>query len=237
MHFRYGCVWDKGDFYKVNQDSFGLQLLYTGSGPCAMAVVCDGVGSLYKGEVASGYTVRTMTAWFYEMALPILCGNASATHLKRSCIRALKEVHEYLQREGEGRGQPMATTFTMCILFRGKYHVFHVGDCACFKIGRRIVALTKKQTNADGELLGALGVGQLPKLVIKCGRCWKKSRFLLCSDGFARCLSGQGLQGLGNEKKTYTNDSMERLMKEMLERGRRKGEKDNCTGIVLGRIH
>lgn len=236
MHFQYACVWDKGDFYAINQDSFSLQILHTGSGPYAMALICDGVGGLSRGEVAGGYATQMMTGWFYEMALPILCSGQSVSVLRRSGIRALKEVHEYLCRDGQEQESPMATTFTMLILAPKRYYVFHIGDCRCYRIGRKTVSLVSEQTNVKGELTGALGVGEFPRMEFKKGRYSVKNRFLLCSDGYARCITAQGIHSLGNRQVLFGNESLKRLMQEILKRGRRKGEKDNCTGIVIGRI-
>ena len=236
MHFQYACVWDKGDFYAINQDSFSLQILYTGIGPYAMAVICDGVGGLYRGEFAGGYATQKMTEWFYEMALPILCEGQSFLVLRRSCIRELKEIHEHLYIEGHKKQEPMATTFTMLILTSKQYYVFHIGDCHCYKIGGKAKSLVPIQTNRKGELTGALGVGVFPKPEFRKGRYSMKNRFLLCSDGYAGCLTTRGIQSLGDRRLISGNEEMERLMKEILKRGRKKGEKDNCTGIVIGRI-
>ena len=210
--------------------------MYTGSGPYAMAMICDGVGGLYRGEFAGGYATQRMTAWFYEMALPLLCKGQSFSMLRRSCIRELKEIHEYLYNEGHRKQEPMATTFTMLILTSKRYCVFHIGDCHCYKIGGKIISLVPIQTNIKGELTCALGVGTFPEPEFKKGGYSMKNRFLLCSDGYAACLTTQGIQSLGNRGIISENEGMERLMKELLKRGRKKGEKDNCTGIVIGRI-
>ncbi len=233
MHFSYACVWDKGDYYEVNQDSFALQTVLTGNGPYGMAVVCDGVGSLARGEYASGCVTEAMTVWFYDHALPLLCKNVSARVLTRSCKRALGEIHYRLAEEGRREGYYMGTTLSMLILAPKSFYFFHIGDCSCYKINKKIKEISMRQVNAKGELLGAIGVGELPNPIIKKGTYRRKDRFVLCSDGLNRSMTVQGLEALGNVK--LQEAEKQKLFKEIISRGRQKGERDNCTGIVIGR--
>ena len=233
MHFRYSCIWDKGDYYEVNQDSYALQAVMTGGGPYALLMVCDGVGSLVKGEYASGLTVTYMTEWFYEQALPALCRRITTKQLYRSVKRALGEVHNRLKKEGELAGKALGTTFSMLILAPGGYYYFYVGDCVCYKIGKKVKKIGKSIHGTQGELLDAVGVGRMPELHIETGRYNRKNTFLLCSDGFHRCLTLQAIMALGRQEKS--DKDRKKLLKEIVLRGRGKGEKDNCTGIIIGR--
>lgn len=233
MHFMYANLWDKGDFYARNQDSFSIQAVYTGSGPYAMALICDGVGSLAKGEYAGGVVANVMTNWFYQCAVGLLCRNASKGKILCSFQRALGEAHHQLLCEGEKEGLWMGTTCSLLLLSAKHFYFFHVGDCSCYMIGKKIKEISIKQVNERGELRGIVGAGPLPELYFRSGSYRKKQCFLLCSDGYSRCLSAQGLSALGCGSKTSKVN--ERLLKEMLQRGRRKGERDNCTAIVIGR--
>lgn len=232
MHFSYATLWDKGDFYSINQDSFALQSVLTGAGPFAMALVCDGVGGLSKGEYAGGLVAKSMTAWFYEHALVSLCQKKSFYKLFGSFKRALAEVHEILVKEGQEQEISMGTTITMLLLGKGRYYVFHVGDSGCYKIRKRIEKLTKEQTDASGKLLYAVGVGDMPSVWKKRGSYGSKDTFLLGSDGLVRCLTPQALQVIGTLK-TGQEGEMRKILRELVRRGRSKGERDNCTGIVL----
>ncbi len=233
MHFSYSCIWDKGDFYEYNQDSYALQVVMTGSGPYAMVMVCDGVGSLVKGEYASGLTVTFMTEWFYEQALPMLCCKVSAKQLHRSLKRALCEVHNRLKYEGEITGTAIGTTFSMLILAPYKYYYFYVGDCVCYKIGKRVKKVGNNIHGKKGELLHAVGVGDMADIREESGFYSRKNMFLLCSDGFYRCLTLQAIFALAQPGRR--NRDKRKLLQEIVIRGRSKGEKDNCTGIIIGR--
>ena len=234
MHFTYSEVWDKGDYYAINQDSYAIQAVLTGNGPYAMAIVCDGVGSLARGEYAGGVVAGVMTEWFYEQGLPFMCRSISRQKLRRSCIRALGDVHRQLEEEGQKEGVTMGTTFSMLILAPRIFYYFHVGDCECYRIGRRIKKISQSHKGKDGELLSVIGVGRMPQIIMQNGYYSKKDRFLICSDGLNRCLTMQGLKALGKDVKGTKTDKS-KLLKEIVLRGRRRGERDNCTGILIGR--
>ena len=236
MHFYYGYAWDKGDYYSVNQDSFSLQTVLTGRGPAALAVVCDGVGGLSRGEYASGYVAKQITAWFYEKALPRLCSHKSMKSLKRSFQRELEDIHEFLKEKTEAEGIQMGTTMTVFLVFRKKYCIFHVGDSRCYALGKKRQLLTADQVGKRKELLYAVGVGKQPVIYFKQGRCRRRQRFLLCSDGFAHCLSEQVfliLQKCERKKVVGFETQMNKILEDIIERGRQKGERDNCTAILL----
>lgn len=232
MHFSYAYIWDKGDYYEKNQDSFILQTVLTGNGPYGYMAVCDGVGGLQKGEFASGYVVEKSEAWFFENALPMMCKGGSYLKLQKSFLRFLEEVHKEVRAMGERKDFYMGTTMTAFILAPQKYYVFHVGDSFCCKISRGIRPITSRQTNQKGELLSALGVGECPKPIMKKGTYGKKDCFLLGSDGFARCLTNQSITAF---RDADTNEKAQKLLEEVIKRGRMRGERDNCTGILLRR--
>ncbi|MBQ7766940.1 MAG: protein serine/threonine phosphatase 2C family protein [Lachnospiraceae bacterium] len=233
MHFSYVNLWDKGDYYTKNQDSFSIQSVFTGNGPYAMALVCDGVGSLAKGEYAGGLTAKIITDWFYQNALDLLCRNASKEKLLCSFKRALRDVHEQLLRESGREGIRMGTTCSVLILSARHFYFFHIGDCSCYFIGNKVKEISVKQVNEKGELRGIVGAGRLPDIYFRTGKYKRHQRFLLCSDGYNRCLSMQGLTALAS--KNLKEMETGKLLQEILQRGRRKGERDNCTAIVIGR--
>lgn len=236
MHFHYGFTWDKGDYYVQNQDSFSLQTVLTGRGPAALAIICDGVGGLCRGEYASGYVAKQITTWFYEKALFKSCMHADARSLKRSFQRELADIHGFLQREAEKEGIQMGTTMTVLIVFRRKYYIFHVGDSRCYSLGKKIRLLTCDQVGKKRELLYAVGAGKQPLVYFKHGRCRRKQRFLLCSDGFYRCVTEtafKALEDIHSRSGENFEGRINKVLEEVIARGRKKGERDNCTAILL----
>ena len=55
MKYLTGVYWERGSTAKSNQDAVVLLQVLTARGRVMMAAVCDGMGGLAQGEVASGY--------------------------------------------------------------------------------------------------------------------------------------------------------------------------------------
>ena len=78
MEFTVAAYTDIGTQKEVNQDSLCIRrAAVPGLGESIMAVVCDGMGGLERGELASGLCVQIFGMWFDQnlYRLPALCGN------------------------------------------------------------------------------------------------------------------------------------------------------------------
>ena len=58
---------DIGISKETNQDSILIKHASTDVGEVVMAVVCDGMGGLAKGELASATVIRSFDRWFHEV--------------------------------------------------------------------------------------------------------------------------------------------------------------------------
>ena len=67
-------ITDKGEVRSSNQDSFCARISSFGQETVALLVVCDGVGGLQSGELASTGAVRCFEDWF-EQQLPQIMGS------------------------------------------------------------------------------------------------------------------------------------------------------------------
>ena len=61
---------DKGDFRETNQDSILVQHGRVGEEEILLAAVCDGMGGLARGELASAIAVRSFSRWFKQELMP-----------------------------------------------------------------------------------------------------------------------------------------------------------------------
>ena len=64
LHYTVAAQTDVGIFKDVNQDSMTVKVADTPYGEVAFAVICDGMGGLDQGEVASALVVRAFEEWF-----------------------------------------------------------------------------------------------------------------------------------------------------------------------------
>ena len=73
MNYIISASTDIGISKDTNQDSLSMKVINTSIGRMSFAVLCDGMGGLAKGEVASASVIRAFDAWVTE-SLPHLCG-------------------------------------------------------------------------------------------------------------------------------------------------------------------
>lgn len=69
----YSCCADRrGTVRKINQDSLTVKVAGTAYGEAAIAIICDGMGGLEQGEVASATVAKTFEQWFLKDFPPLL---------------------------------------------------------------------------------------------------------------------------------------------------------------------
>lgn len=68
---KYICAYcsDVGIRKKTNQDSMLLKQIETKEGQIVFAVLCDGMGGMSKGELASATVIRNFDQWFHNSFL------------------------------------------------------------------------------------------------------------------------------------------------------------------------
>ena len=154
MNFIISTATDIGTTKATNQDSFNARVMTTPLGRMAFAVVCDGMGGLDKGEVASASVVNAFCKWA-EQRLPDLCESG----LTDSAVRAdwvgiATEYNEKIKLYGKrcGLASGLGTTVTAMLLTEQRYYIINVGDTRAYEIGDHVVLLTKDQTVVAREV-------------------------------------------------------------------------------------
>ena len=118
MRFIGTAVTDVGNVKKVNQDSLTLKTSHSRWGDVCIAVICDGLGGLAQGEVASGNVVLAFDKWFNNEFL-----HSVEDWTKESIQNALEELivsmNEKIQAYGEQQGVELGTTLTVALFLTG----------------------------------------------------------------------------------------------------------------------
>ena len=74
---------DIGIRKSTNQDSTAIRIIDTPDGQVAFAIVCDGMGGLAKGELASKEVITAFCRWFdEEFVTQVLDGSFSTLRLR-----------------------------------------------------------------------------------------------------------------------------------------------------------
>lgn len=237
----------------VNQDSLIVRESKLQDGSDIMfAAVCDGMGGLSNGEIASKEAVNTITRWFDEKLPGLLQDGLTNNSLRGSLNEYILEVDEKLNIFSDEEGA-CGTTLAGLFLFNGRYACVNVGDSRVYHLHKNeIFQITHDQTVTQKEidagrmteaeaakdkrrsiLLQCIGAGGDVVPVYKFGIYAKGDVFLICSDGFRHKLK------LGEIARMFRPDSMtnEEIMKsvaeEAVEINKERKERDNISVIAI----
>ena len=119
----------------------------TSVGEVIFAVVCDGMGGLKKGELASAEVVRAMAGWFREEFPEMLQSGFDPAALKSAWKRIAEEQDERISRFGAGNGMRLGTTMVGFLGIGNQYYIVNIGDSRVYQISdRQLLQLTHDHT-------------------------------------------------------------------------------------------
>lgn len=243
MDFLIAAFSDKGIKKEVNQDCALVKVANSRNGKVCLAVVCDGMGGLEKGELASSSVIRAFNNWF-EKRLPTLL---DFTQIKKEWMKLIQEENKKIRNYGIRNQLELGTTIT-AILFVGKrWYAVNVGDSRIYELKWRLRQLTKDQTFVQREMdLGHLTLEEAlrhPKrsVLLQCigsesvtpefftGKMKRNAFYLLCSDGFRHTITQKEIYHC--LKNVKTQEELEEKLSELIELNKKRKETDNITAI------
>src|SRR5699024_3775479 len=93
---------DVGTRRKTNQESILLETADTDYGQVLLGVICDGMGGLAKGEVASAILIKTFSNWFHREFPRLLYRGIGANDVRKSWRDLLLEQNQKISDYGAG---------------------------------------------------------------------------------------------------------------------------------------
>ena len=248
MDFQFTYVTDKGTVKKENQDSLLAVKARTGYGPAAFAVLCDGMGGLARGELASAEAVQAFSRWFRERFFLCLDEGLAFERLKEEWELLITELNGRILNYGKRNRVSLGTTATGLLLACGKCFGFHVGDSRAYEMaGGGITQITKDQTVVQRDvdrglmtqeeaaksprrnvLLQCVGASPFAKAEFFQRKIPEGGRYLLCSDGFVHELSQEEMCGAFS-----AGPIAETAVRGLVETAKERGERDNITALLV----
>ncbi len=228
-----GVYWSAGGTKESNQDSVTLQQVMTPRGRICLAMVCDGIGGLPGGEVASGYVAEEISRWFYEEGVPKILRRKTGKQLIRSLLREFFRIGEDLQRYGKRNELNIGTTVTVLMIWKRRYLSFHLGDSRLYLCRRKARQLTVDHNNRKGALTKCINSYFWQKPDILQGRVLSKCGFLLCTDGFYNRIGIRQLTEAFFPWEIREEKQIEARLREVAVHVVKKGEKDNISAIFV----
>lgn len=249
---------DTGRVKKVNQDSLLLGMGCLKGERSVLAVLCDGMGGLEKGEVASASVVRQFARWFRQEYPALL--KRGKRNLEAGILSAWTDILEHedaaIGAYGREHGITVGTTATAILFAGGAYYIAHVGDGRVYELGDGILQLTRDQTLAQREveqgrlteaeaesdsrrnvLLQSIGAGSStggrPVPVFIRGAVRKGGVYLLCSDGFRHEVLKEELLQAFHPPSMAGEADMKAACVRITELDKARGEADNISVIAV----
>ncbi len=201
MRYWTNVYWNKGREAEKNQDSVALQQVLTSKGRVLLAVVCDGMGGIARGEAASGYAAERLREWFYTELFAMMRKNKRYWVLRRSLDRMVFHMQGQLAQYAGREELSLGTTMTAFLVWERTWLLWHLGDSRAYRLREeRIEQLTEDHAQDGGKLTKCLGsfgyfTPQHGMGVLKPG-----DGILICTDGFRRRVTGEELQAVMNPR-------------------------------------
>lgn len=242
MHYLTAVYWNRGSVSACNQDSVTVQQVLTGRGRILMAAVCDGMGGLQQGEIASGYMTERLQEWFYESLLRAVRKKKPYWVIRRSLDRLVYHVQEQLKLYGEREQAALGTTMSVLILWEDIYLIWHLGDSRIYHMCSRRRHGVRRRMAECMTVDHAKGRNQLTKCVgsfgyfrpyFRMGTLKTGDGLLLCSDGFCHHVTEKELADILDPAQLQEELQTERRLRETGEACMKRGERDNLSAVYI----
>lgn len=250
MHYIATADTDVGISKSTNQDSVLIKHATTDVGEVLMAIVCDGMGGLAKGELASATVIRAFSKWFDE-ELPYELENVDMQVIGGKWSLILKSLNVQILEYGQQLGSNLGTTFSGILFVDDKYVIVHVGDTRIYHIGSTLHQLTTDQTFVAREisrgtmtaeqaktdkrrnlLLQCVGASKNVDPQILCGIA-EKGAYMICSDGFRHEITPGEMYESLNPINFLNENAMHNNAKYLIELVKSRQEKDNISVVLI----
>lgn len=234
------CV---GNTRKINQDAVLFRSTEREGQYFILLAVCDGIGGLEQGEVASSLVVSLASQWYESVMGWMDIGGINpeilSAHLKDAAEEWNRSVCEYRNLQHVNMG----TTLSLIMIIKNRYYIIHVGDSRVylyrrrklFQLTRDAIIIQMKNGRRKTYLENFMGREGELRFTLSEGKICKGDLFLVCSDGFYHCLDS------GDVRRLYKNTGDEGRLnagcRELIDDMIRRGERDNISvgAIRVGR--
>lgn len=254
MNYKIAVHTDVGIKKGTNQDSLCVKQAQTKNGNVLMAVMCDGMGGLEKGEIASATMINVFSTWF-EKELPYCLANDDYVEEVRCYwARMMKTQNEVVAEYGRENNIQLGTTITAFLIFEnGQYIIGHVGDSRAYKVTDSIIEvitedhtvvanevkhgrLTPEQAAIDSRrnvLIQCIGASRIVEPEFYYGKCETNECYMLCSDGFRHEITMSEIKNAFAPSVNLNENVMKNNIVRLVEINKERNEQDNISAILI----
>lgn len=252
MEFFIAAKSDIGISRKTNQDSLSIKIANSELGKIAFAVLCDGMGGLSKGEVASASVVNAFSNWFANVFPNLNPYAIDDQIIKQQWEKIVIEQNNKIMQYGRSNKINLGTTATVLLIVQNRFYCLNVGDSRAYVISDKIRQITEDQTVVAQEvkygkltaeqaksdprknvLLQCIGSSQTVNADMFFGEVTSDMVFLLCSDGFRHEISSEEIFSSFNPQKLKSVSIANENITNLIELNKQRMEKDNISVALI----
>lgn len=242
---------DVGNVKTTNQDSACILVAQTPRGQIAMALICDGMGGLEKGELASATVIRAFQDWFCR-ELPQQMAGFGWDTVQTAWLHQIKVLNRTISDYGKFYGFSLGTTVTAMLLYQDAYLIAHVGDSRAYELQADILQLTEDHSVVGREvrrgtitaqqaeqdprrnvLLQCVGASKTVSPQILQGQIRPGAHYLLCSDGFRHVITPEELLTQLGPASVQDPGQMHTRLRGLIDLAMSRGERDNISALLI----
>ena len=245
-----GSKTDIGNVKQVNQDALLCKIGSMNNNEFGLFVVCDGLGGLEYGEVASKKTTEYFEEWWNTNIKTILQTNDSEKLIRESLEEVLiKSNREIIQLSNEINSK-IGTTASVLFILNKNYYIVHIGDSRIYEINKNMIQLTEDHSQYEmlrkqgiknlqnvkkNVLTQCIGVNDKLDIFYKKGKISKNTNFLICSDGLHNKMDKESVINKFNNKnsKVFRTKDLQEICENLIDEVKEKKERDNITAISI----
>lgn len=252
MNYIISASTDIGNTKKTNQDSLNVKVLTIAGEQLVVAILCDGMGGLEKGEVASASVVHAFEKWSCER-LPGLFKNGLEDGMLRFEWETIaSEYNRKIKEYGKKYGIHLGTTATVLLLTGERYYIMNIGDSRAYEMAEKLRVLTKDQTVVAREIeLGQLLPEQAEtdprrSILLQCigasdevypefffGDTKANAVYMLCSDGFRHEITAEEIYASFCPQNMVNVEKMKENELRLIALNKQRKERDNISVITI----
>ena len=235
---------DPGRVRITNQDTFAIKEL---SQQTCYAIICDGMGGVKGGDVASRLAVETVSELLEKNYRPKMNLNAVKSMLTTAITHANVKIHQTAKENPDYAG--MGTTIIVFFVMDSTAFIAHVGDSRAYVInGMYVFQLTRDHTMVQalvdqGKLSAseakahpekniitrALGVHASVDIDYMETKLSPDDVILLCTDGLYSYVEPEEI------KEICLKEGVENATDMLIELANKRGGSDNITVVALAK--
>lgn len=237
---RYCCcgVSDIGNFRSNNEDSIFYASKIIGGVPICFAAVCDGIGGLKDGEIASQMITEALADWFCSVS--DYSGDFSS--LSNSLLRSIYKINDIIIGKTQIEDIQTGSTVAAVLAADCDYIALNVGDSRIYRISKKarrvnqisnddIILVNVNGKASSSKLSQCIGNVQNIYINTNLDKIMAGDAFIICSDGFYKNISEKKLRN--SVKWVKSEKSCKKAILKMISYVKKRGERDNISAVMI----